>query len=238
MVAYLIAGILLLIGAVFLVRWFINANPGNVAHQLKWVAGGIIAAVAIFLLVTGRFSQAIYLLFLILPLLVRWRALFTMMKNAAGPSAGQTSEVRTEYVRMTLDHDTGDMSGTVLRGAHQGRRLEELAEHEVMELLRECRIEDSESAKVIEAWLDRTHGPDWRTGDDGAGAEQQSAGRSGASAMTRDEAYEILGLQPGASRDDIEAAYRRLMSKIHPDHGGSDYLAAKINQAKEILLGA
>ncbi|HUR42475.1 MAG TPA: DnaJ domain-containing protein [Aestuariivirga sp.] len=54
--------------------------------------------------------------------------------------------------------------------------------------------------------------------------------------MTREEAYAVLGLRPGASLDDIRAAHRRLMKDFHPDKGGSDYLAVKINQAKDLLF--
>ena len=56
-------------------------------------------------------------------------------------------------------------------------------------------------------------------------------------AMEREEAYKVLGLQPGASREAIKAAHRRLMQRVHPDHGGSDELAACVNRAKDLLLG-
>jgi DnaJ family protein C protein 19 len=55
--------------------------------------------------------------------------------------------------------------------------------------------------------------------------------------MSREEAYEVLGLHPGASETDIREAHRRLMRGAHPDAGGSDWLAARINQARDILLG-
>ena len=150
---------------------------------------------------------------------------------------------------MTLDHDSGEMEGTVLQGRHAGRRLDELTEPELLDLFGECSLRDDEGRRLLEAYLDRTLGPDWReraeaeaerahtaaggTGQ-GWGRKQQSAGRT---PMTREEAYEILGLSPGAGTEEIKEAHRTLMRKLHPDHGGSNYLAAKINQAKELLLG-
>ena len=54
--------------------------------------------------------------------------------------------------------------------------------------------------------------------------------------MTRAEAYEVLGLKPGANEEEIRAAHRRLMQAAHPDHGGSDWLAARVNLARDVLL--
>ena len=150
---------------------------------------------------------------------------------------------------MTLDHDSGEMEGTVLQGRHAGRRLDELSEHELLELFDECSLRDDEGRRLLEAYLDRTLGPDWREraepetertnsagGSTGRGWGRKSAS-AGRTPMTREEAYEILGLSPGAGAEEIKEAHRTLMRKLHPDHGGSNYLAAKINQAKELLLG-
>ena len=66
---------------------------------------------------------------------------------------------------------------------------------------------------------------------------QQSAGRANPGKMTVAEAREILGVKADASREEIIKAHRRMMQKVHPDRGGTDYLAAQLNQAKDTLLG-
>ena len=134
---------------------------------------------------------------------------------------------------MSLDHDTGAMSGTVLRGRFAGMRLDELSRAELVALLRECRTEDEEGARLIEAYLDRSD-PDWR--DELRRRRAGSAPHMGSADVTVEEAYAILGLAPGADAEAIKAAHHRLMKKLHPDHGGSDYLATKINRARDVLL--
>ena len=66
---------------------------------------------------------------------------------------------------------------------------------------------------------------------------EYSAPRKPLAPFPKSEAYDLLGLKPGASEDEIKAAHKRLMKDFHPDKGGTDYLAAKINQAKDVLLG-
>jgi hypothetical protein len=167
------------------------------------------------------------------PALPVFRRVKSMFSGLSGPTTGQTSEIDTPFLRMTLDHDTGHMTGTVLRGRFAGMRLDELSQADLLGLLRECRAEDEESARLIEAYLDRLH-PDWH---DDLGSQQAGSGPQRASAdMTVEEAYEILGLSPDADEDAIRAAHRRLMKQLHPDHGGTDYLATKINRARDVLL--
>ncbi len=149
---------------------------------------------------------------------------------------------------MTLDHDSGALDGRILDGRHEGRLLSELDLPQLLELLQDYSIADSQSAAVLEAYLDRTQGADWRAegaaeDETGAGAEagpgggrERAARRPGSGVMSRAEALEILGLEEGAGPEAIREAHRRLMQKLHPDHGGSNYLAAKLNEAKELLL--
>jgi len=231
-IAYLILGISLLVGLIFLSRWFVAAEPRRVATVARWVALIVAVVVGGYLIWGGRHLLAAFLLPLMLPVLLRYRALWHRLKAMAGPTPGQMSQVETRFLRMTLDHDTGTMTGVVREGRFHGRQLEELTLEELVELWRECRAADAQSAAVLEAYLDRTQDEAWRqSAGAGAGPSATSTG------MTREEALEILGLAPNASQSEIRETHRRLMQQVHPDHGGSNYLAAKINQAKDLLLG-
>jgi len=152
-----------------------------------------------------------------------------------GQAAGaQTSQVRSAGLEMTLDHDSGEMDGQVLAGRFEGRVLSELAAAELLQLADDFRG-DEESLRLLESYLDRMH-PGWRDDmDHGFGEGPGPAASSGG--MSAQEAYDILGLEPDASDTEIRAAHRRLIMQVHPDRGGSGALAAKINEAKDLLLG-
>jgi DnaJ domain len=166
-----------------------------------------------------------------------------MRRSAAGGlgefgsrGGGQhSSEVVTDSLRMQLDHTTGELEGEILRGPFAGRSLESLGLAELLDLLAGCQRDDPRSVPLLETYLDRRQ-PDWRAHVAGeqTGASGQPAGAG--NAMDEATACSILGLAPGASVDEIKAAHRRLMTKLHPDHGGSSYLAAQLNQAKDLLL--
>ncbi len=249
MFPYLILGIALLAGLLLAGRWFVSADPKTLVKALKWLLFGVIGAVVVFFIFTGRLAWAFYALPALLPWFVRARSAHRAFKTfsrmyqarAGGEAAtGQTSDVDTRFLRMTLDHDTGEMSGEVKEGTFAGRRIETLAVDELVELLRACWTEDQQSAQVLEAYLNRVH-PDWReraqtgAGGEGAGAGGGPAGRGGA--MSRAEALDVLGLEEGAGEAEIKDAHHRLIAGLHPDHGGSTYLAAKITQARDVLLG-
>jgi len=147
---------------------------------------------------------------------------------------GASSKVSTRILDMSLNHDSGDMDGTVREGQFAGRSLTQLSIDELLELLAQCRAEDAQSAAVLEAYLDRVHGDSWR---DRVGAEPGAQhATAGSASMSAQEARDILGVAGSASRDEIVTAHRKLMLKLHPDRGGSTYLATKVNQAKKLLL--
>ena len=231
MFPYLILGLALLIGGVILARWFVTANPRQVIRVSRWVLGILAAGLVIFMVFASRQIWAALLLPLLIPLLMNMRGLRHRMRAAQGPAPGQASEVVTRFLRMTLDHDSGAMDGEVLDGRFRGQRLQDLGREQLIALWQECQGEDPQSAAVLEAYMDRVLGDDWRRAEGGSGD-----GRGGGP-MTREEAYRILGLEEGARPEAIREAHRRLMQRVHPDHGGSNYLAAKINEAKALLLG-
>jgi hypothetical protein len=246
-VPYLILGIAVVIGLILILRGVGGVDPRRVARAITLIIGMIAIVVAVYFAAVRGVGALWILLAFLLPALMRWRAAQQFFRNMHGPSPGRSSDVETPYLRMKLDHDTGVLDGTVLQGRFQGRRLGEMSEAEVLELLRECRVNDEGSAAILETYLDRVYGAGWRSGDAGAGAGRGSrssgsrwnrqGGRASANGdMSREEAYEILGLRPGASDEQIKAAHRELMQKMHPDRGGSNYLASKLNQAKDVLL--
>lgn len=224
------AGLLLL--ALSLLRLFADAQPQTIRKAGAWMLGTLGALLLVLLLASGRAAQAVWTLVLFGPLVWRlwqgWRAarLFGLGSSGAAGGGGE-SAVETATLAMRLDHSSGRMSGRVRRGQLAGRELAELALPELLTLLEECRQSDPESVPLLEAWLDRTD-PDWR--------QARPAGHAPAGPMTREEALEVLGLREGASAEEIRQAHRRLMRGAHPDQGGSDWLAARINQARDVLL--
>ncbi len=234
---YLILGIAVVIGLVLVIRGLAGTDPKRAVKVIKGIVLVAVLGLALFFAVSRGIGMALATAAFLLPLLLRGRAFARLMRNFRGPSPGRSSDVETRYLRMSLDHDSGVLDGLVLDGRYRGRRLQELELSDLQELLRECRINDEQSATILESYLDRIHGAGWRgDGEAGTAGAAGRGARSAGAAMTRAEAYEILGLQPGAGRDEIKDAHHRMMLKNHPDQGGSTYLATKINQAKELLL--
>jgi DnaJ-domain-containing protein 1 len=233
----LIAGAVAVIVLYLLLQMFRAANPARLARAIR-IAGGVVAlAFAAFVGVRGELAVAI-------PLgvfgagLLGWSPLGNfggigaLFGGAGAPrSAGQISQVRSQFLEMTLDHDSGRLTGVIVAGPYAGRSLDEF---DLPQLTAIVASFDIESVTLLESYLDSRF-PAWRQnakGDTAGGQRRTAAGGK----MTDEEAYQILGLQPGAGRDEIGRAHRDLMKKLHPDQGGTTYLAAQVNEAKDTLL--
>jgi len=225
----IIIGVVVLLIALWAMYGFARIDPKTLAQVLR-KSGGIAAlAGAVFLTARGQVGLAVPLGFAGLSLLGLVPGMASLGKRMS-KSTGQTSQVKSDFVEMELDHDTGAMRGRILKGRMEGVTLDALDVATLMSLLPEI---DDESRALLMAYLDRRE-PTWREHADAGSTTGPGDVNSGK--MTEEEAYQILGVQPGASAADIGRAHRALMKKLHPDQGGSTYLAARVNQAKDLLL--
>ena len=228
----ILLGVIVLVLGLWAVNSFSKADPKQAARILRAIGGAGALIFAGFLLLRGEIGVAVTVGLFGLGLL----GYVTLWPAALGArtqkSAGQASRVRTDYLEMELDHDSGAMQGRILKGRLAGIALDSLDRAALINLLGEI---DADSRDLLAAYLDR-RAPGWREhaqGDAGAGSGPRP---SSGGKMTEEEAYQILGIQPGASAQDISRAHRTLMKKLHPDQGGTTYLAARVNEAKDVLL--
>lgn len=227
--------ILLGFAALLIVLWVVKglakSDPRGLVRGAR-LAGGVAAlGGAALLVLRGQIAIG-------LPLGITGLSLLGWIPFGSTPfslrtqkSPGRTSQVRSAFLEMELDHDSGAMCGRVLKGRFAGVQLDALDLPSLITLLAEI---DEESQALLTAYLDR-RSPSWRE-DANARDSAGEGGMARSGKMTEEEAYQILGLQPGASAEDIGRAHRGLMKKLHPDQGGSTYLAARVNQAKDVLL--
>lgn len=237
----------LLILVWFGIRWFIRTPPKQVAAGVK--KGGIVLLITVLILltVTGRlnwlvaagaaaipFLRRAFVMLRYLPMLQGLMGRYRSSRASSGPTQGQQSTVESRFFRMSLDHDTGDMEGEILEGSFADRLLSQMSMDELLLVRVECQHADAESLALLDAYLDRCR-PEWRE-QFGTDSEHTESPPASTAVMTPEEAREILSIDKDASEKDIIQAHRRLMHKLHPDRGGSDYLATKINLAKDCLL--
>lgn len=212
--------------------------PHKRRGELIKLAVGVAVVVVIGLTLTGRMhwlGAALTGLLVaarqLLPTLIRLFPMLASLKANAGPSAGQRSTVATDILRMHLDHDSGKLNGEVLKGPFREWLLDEMDRDQLQALLHFCQAEDDESAQLLASYLQQ------RFPGESDFRQQQAPPGATSSGMSRQEALAVLGVAEDADREAIIAAHRSLMQKLHPDRGGNDYLAAKVNQAKDLLLG-
>jgi hypothetical protein len=213
--------------------------PHKRRGELVKLGLGVTVVVAIFLTATGRMhwvgaalTGLLVTLRQSLPLLLRYFPMLSgLLNKGSSASKGQTSTVETTLLRMLMDHDTGNLEGEVLQGNYAKWRLQDMDRAQLQELLAFCQGQDNDSAQLLEGYLQQRFPGEKDFSGGGRSAPPNSSG------MNRSEAMAVLGLAEDASDEDIVAAHRSLIQKLHPDRGGNDYLAAKINQAKDYLLG-
>ncbi|HEY4170594.1 MAG TPA: DnaJ domain-containing protein [Reyranella sp.] len=220
----------------FGIFWFLRANPSTVARRARPILAllGLIGLGGVLILGVRFLPEVLPELFgiagvIVTGLIARWLRQRPSGGGFSQPGTGQRTEVRTPFLEAWIDHGTGDVGGRVLSGRFMGRTLDGLPEGDLRALHAEC-AGDADSVRVLESYLDRRLGADWRKAE-------ASPPRGPRVDMTRQEALATLGLQEGASEEEIRAAHRRLILRMHPDAGGSAELAARINRAKDVLLG-
>jgi hypothetical protein len=225
-------GIVVLILLLWAANAFSKADPKQAARILRTIGGIGALLLAGFLLIRGEIGVAIPIGAAGLGLLgwiTLWPASFG---GRTQKSPGRVSRVRSAFLEMELDHDSGAMRGRILAGRYEGQSLDALDQATLIGLIGDV---DDDSRQLLMAYLDR-RAPGWREHAQHDAAAGQGSGAASGGKMTEEEAYQVLGLQPGASVEEIGRAHRSLMKKLHPDQGGSTYLAARVNQAKDVLL--
>jgi hypothetical protein len=231
----ILLALVLLAAVAFVIFWFLRANPSTIARLLRpilIVVGVIgIGGMLIFGLrfLPGLLPELFGLAGVVITALIARAVRQRPSGGFSSPSGGQRTEVRTAFLQAWIDHGTGDVGGTVLSGRFSGRTLDSLGDAQLLDLHAECSA-DADSLRILESYLDRRLGGDWRN-------TERPPPRAPRTDMTREEALAVLGLAAGASGEDIKAAHRRLIQRMHPDVGGSADLAARINRAKDVLLG-
>ncbi|HEU6442662.1 MAG TPA: DnaJ domain-containing protein [Microvirga sp.] len=226
------------IAAAALVWWllkvFARTDAAAVAKAVKIVAGIAALGAAVVIGAKGQIASAL-LVGGLGAWMLGWGGL--SLPGALGrfqKVSGRYSRIRSAMIEMEIDHATGGVEGSVLAGAFAGRRLSSLGPENLRRLYDECSALDPEGVSLLEAYLDRRFAG-WREDAQGD-RDTRTRTHAQTGVMTKDEAYQILGLQPGASLDEVRHAHRTLIKKLHPDQGGTAYLAARVNQAREVLM--
>jgi hypothetical protein len=230
MIVRLLLAIIIIVALYLFLNWFRNQAPHQISQALKKTALFAIIGLMLFLAATGRLHWLFALLVSLLPFVKRllpllryvpllglgYRRYQARRATKQGSTPGQNSQVQSRFIRMSLDHDSGRIDGVIIAGPFNDQRLSQLQLEQLLECWQQWQQQDQESARLLEAFLDQSFGPQWR--------EQVN------------EALAILGLKHPVSREDILQAHRHLIARLHPDRGGSTYLASKINQARDLLL--
>lgn len=235
----------LVAGVFWLFRHFNGLDQAGRKQFWKRFAFAVVFGVVLLLTATGRLHYIAAVVTGVLPFVKKllpalrylpfFKQLYQQSQASQSPGSGQQSSVETSLLKMELDHATASLDGVVCAGTFEGKRLSELSQPQLIELYEQACAQHRDSVELLEAYLQRELGDEWQQYQQ---RQQDGVGAASSQEPSLMEAYEILGVEEGATRDEIIQAHRRLMQKFHPDRGGNDFLAAQINQAKNILLRA
>ena len=229
--------ILVLLVAVYLVSRFRRLSPDRQKQLIKaLIITGLVALLGVLAL-TGRLNWIIAAIGALLPLLPRagkllfslWPALLPYFRRY---KQNKQANMQAQFVKLQIDMLTGEIQGVVLQGKFKGNQLQQMSLEQIKALLEECAQQDKESAALVTAYLDRKYA-DWSPG---SGAGSSAASDMPDTDMNEQQARDILGVSKKADKEEIIKAHKVLMQKLHPDRGGSDYLAKQINRARDALL--
>lgn len=228
----IMGNLVILIAAAFALWWlskkYKQRDAGALARAGRALAGTVLIGAGVFLISRGQLIPAL-MAAAVGASLLGWNGL-----SFLGLGQHRTSRFAAALVELEVDHSTGNVDGVVRSGEYAGKRLNQLPESVLVELLRIFSERDANSARLLQLYLDRRFPGRREYAERDSDARYTRGAQSGT--ITKEEAYEILGLKPGASVDEIKKAYRSLMKKLHPDYGGTAYLAARVNEAKDVLL--
>ncbi|ARN82954.1 DnaJ domain-containing protein [Methylocystis bryophila] len=228
----IILGVLVATLAYLLLRAYAQASPRALAKTIRFGGGTLCALVGGLLVLRGVIAPGLAILGLGL-----WLIDFSALTAKGFRSArrgGGVSRVRTAIVEMELDRTNGAIRGTVLAGPQEGMPFDQLTRSQLLSLYHFCLSNDPQGARLLEAYFDRRFAG-WRQAEE-RGGDSRSAGARRRQSISEEEAYQILGLKKGAPASEIARAHRDLMKKLHPDHGGATDLAARVNEAKDVLM--
>lgn len=171
----------------------------------------------------------------LLGLLARSAPLIQMWRRRSNSQFGP--RLKTPFLDIKINLRNGHIDGKVLQGEFAEQLLSSLDRTQLDKLAESMKNIDREGTMLLHAYLMRRFGANGEQSQSYREYQQkhQRQGQT-ASSFTKDEALQILGLQVGAGNTEIVKAHKKLIQKLHPDRGGNDYLASKVNAAKDLLL--
>ncbi|MEM7067733.1 MAG: molecular chaperone DnaJ [Pseudomonadota bacterium] len=208
---------------------FVRATPAALASTLRMLGPLLVVLIGLALSALGRFGYGV-------PLLILgglWWYHYRKKLAWERVNKGDISTFRTAWLEVLVNQDTGQIDGLILTGPREGKILSGMERADLLAFYQELSA-DIDSQELVETYLDRKVSG-WRKDTDARSAERKRS-TPGPGAVTEQEAYQILGLEPGAGAQEISSRHRKLMAVINSEGGTSVYLVKRIDEARDTLL--